>query len=730
MRISELNTMAQQLDSLGSQHLKTNAQGQISRATSSLFGRFVNWVRSRHSDAAATANRALINQIILTIQNTNGLGTEYAGFARRKLAQDLESGRPLSGRDASRVIRDIINLKTTDDTARMESRILNARTHFESLNTPGANGAPSKIEEGIAHWRAYFGLPPATPAQIQEFQTSAEGALVTSARTATKSPTLNDSQAKVYDMARMAALKEAKAGIAALANQVTGDGPEGFTTRFSAAMQAKGLTGTISQETEQALKTKIHEKLTVRCLQVQGNVHQPTLEEARDVADRVINEMVDALNTVQTSDLPAASKRTIQDVILHSSDPVTPGMAHAICESVGDTGIFLAELSRPGHTLQTLRTAFDVYAQTLHNAITLPDGRLRSGIAGGPEAATVRTLTAQSACLITGLGTLNPLTDDELNHCEELKEKQQPIPEDLAPRYAAMSSASKAMQHAIDTGSPLHVMRYAMAQEADPGVRTRESLLLMTMMETLNQATGIDIYRRTLMNPAGLGQMNMAQARQFVPQGTGLPQQDGQSLNVQNALQSMTRGFNQQLSKTPPGNGSDVLPTASPALKQKMDLFSQQFLLDFFRNGVVINGTRIGTGIGTSDSRAMETALDQLIAQFPSPEEAGRVCSPIHQVIAMEMLITLNTDPATSAATTQFIGGGSKCSDFFIPSINRHEDGSYAIHVEYSGQQDINSTVSGTSSGLNIAVDCTLPNGQEPLQFTATGFDVLFSTVQ
>ena len=93
------------------------------------------------------------------------------------------------------------------------------------------------------------------------------------------------------------------------------------------------------------------------------------------------------------------------------------------------------------------------------------------------------------------------------------------------------------------------------------------------------------------------------------------------------------------------------------------------------------------------------------------------------------MLISLNTDPATAAATTQFMTGGSKLSDNIMPSITRQADGSYAIHVEYSGQQDPNALLSGSAIGLNIAVDFALPNGHPPLEFTTTGFDALFSTV-
>ena len=45
-----------------------------------------------------------------------------------------------------------------------------------------------------------------------------------------------------------------------------------------------------------------------------------------------------------------------------------------------------------------LKRDFDTYAQTMHAAITQPDGMLRPGIEGGPEAGLVRILTARAAC--------------------------------------------------------------------------------------------------------------------------------------------------------------------------------------------------------------------------------------------------------------------------------------------------------------------------------------------
>ena len=222
MKINDLNIIAQRLGAFGKEHLGIDPRGHTVPTTSSLGGRIVNWIRSRHSDTAAQANRDVMDGLINTIRQTDDLGDRFADIARKSLEDKLAAGRPLSGRDAARVLRDVIRIKTTEDQARLESRLINVRDQFQKLCAPHADGSPSDLETQIAARRQRFGLPPATAEQFQVYRDTALRDLEARARRADHSLTPAESLDALGESARMLTLREAKAGIAAMAEQVSG----------------------------------------------------------------------------------------------------------------------------------------------------------------------------------------------------------------------------------------------------------------------------------------------------------------------------------------------------------------------------------------------------------------------------------------------------------------------------------------------------------------------------
>ena len=533
----------------------------------------------------------------------------------------------------------------------------------------------------------------------------------------------------------MQTLQEAKAGIAAMAEQVSGEGPHGFMARLDAAMRIKGLVGDISPATRDVLVQTIHDKLSARCLYDSNNIHQPTLAEASTVADKVINNFVAALDTVEHARaMPREAKRILQDEILHASRPVNAAMAQAICDAVLDTGQFLRTLTLAEATPAGLKRDFDTYAQTMHAAITQPDGMLRPGIEGGPEAGLVRILTARAACRMLGLGNLEPLSKDERKLFQQLERAKQPVPPELAARVAARMDADYAARRALGGGSPLHVLRRDLAQEADEGLRSRNELLLMNVLDTLAQATESDEFYDILDRAPGLGQMRMAEARRFVPQGLGLTLPEGQAFDMAAARQRMLDGLNATVLSTPPGNGAAALSgqdLASPALIRKCNFFSDQFLKDFARRGITINGHRIGGGGSLQNLPWLEQELDALIAIFPSAEEAGRVCSPLHQASGADILMLLLADPATADETFRINNlQGNSLSNSLPIEVFHHPDGSYSVNIELCYQRVDEGLGPRASSGINARASFLLPNGREPLQFRIEDLDVLFNTQQ
>lgn len=735
MKINDLNIIAQRLGAFGKEHLGIDRQGHTVPTTSSLGGRIASWIRSRHSDTAAQANRDVMTGIINTIRQTDDLGDRFAAIARKSLESRLAAGRPLSGRDAARVLQDVIRLKTTEDQARLETRLLNVRDQFQKLCAPHADGSPSDLETQMAARRQRFGLPPATAEQLQGYRETALRDLEARARRADHSLTPAESLDTLGESIRMKTLQEAKAGITAMAEQVSGEGPSGFMARLGAAMRTRGLAGDISPATRDALVQTIHDKLTARCLYDSNNIHQPTLAEAATVADKVISNFVAALDTVEHAPaMPREAKRILQDEILHSSKPVNAAMAQAICDAVLDTGQFLRSLTLAEATPAGLKRDFDAYARTMHAATTLSDGTLRPGIDGGPEAGLVRILTARAACRMLGLGNLEPLSKEERKLVRQLEKENQPVPPELAARINARIDADYAARRALGGGSPLHALRRDLAQEADANLRSRNELLLMNVLDTLVQATESEEFYDLLDLAPGLGQMRMAEARRFVPQGLGLTPPAGQAFDMAAARQKMQDGLNATVRSTPPGNGAAALSRqdlASPELIRKCNCFSDQFIKDFARSGITINGHRFGGGGLSLKPQLLERELDALIATFPSIEEAGRVCSPLHQASGADILMLLMADPVTAGEAVRIntLQGKSLANSLPIEII-RHTDGSYHVNIEFCFQKVDEGLGPRASSGINVSASFLLPNGREPLQFRIEDLDVLFNTRQ
>lgn len=735
MKINDLNIIAQRLGAFGKEHLGIDRQGHTVPTTSSLGGRIASWIRSRHSDTAAQANRDVMTGIINTIRQTDDLGDRFAAIARKSLESRLAAGRPLSGRDAARVLQDVIRLKTTEDQARLETRLINVRDQFQKLCAPHADGSPSDLETQMAARRQRFGLPPATAEQLQGYRETALRDLEARARRADHSLTPAESLDALGESIRMKTLQEAKAGITAMAEQVSGEGPSGFMARLGAAMQTKGLAGDISPATRDALVQTIHDKLTARCLYDSNNIHQPTLAEAATVADKVISNFVAALDTVEHAQaMPREAKRILQDEILHAAKPVNAAMAQAICDAVLDTGQFLRTLTLAEATPAGLKRDFDAYARTMHAATTQSDGTLRPGIDGGPEAGLVRILTARAACRMLGLGNLEPLSKEERKLVRQLEKENQPVPPELAARINARIDADYAARRALGGGSPLHALRRDLAQEADANLRSRNELLLMNVLDTLVQATESEEFYDLLDLAPGLGQMRMAEARRFVPQGLGLTPPAGQAFDMAAARQKMQDGLNATVRSTPPGNGAAALSRqdlASPELIRKCNCFSDQFIKDFARSGITINGHRFGGGGLSLKPQLLERELDALIATFPSIEEAGRVCSPLHQASGADILMLLMADPVTAGEAVRIntLQGKSLANSLPIEII-RHTDGSHHVNIEFCFQKVDEGLGPRASSGINVSASFLLPNGREPLQFRIEDLDVLFNTQQ
>ena len=220
------------------------------------------------------------------------------------------------------MLQDVIRIKTTEDQARLETRLINARDQFQKLLRPHADGSPSIWKRRWPCGGSASACPPATAEQLQGYRDAALRDLEAGARRADHSLTPAESLDALGESVRMQTLKEAKAGIAARAGAGRRPGPQrlhGTSGRRHAGQEHHRRH---QPATRDVLVQTIHDKLSARCLNDSNNMHQPTLAEAATVADNVINSFVAALDTVEHARaLPREAKRILQDAILHAPSP-------------------------------------------------------------------------------------------------------------------------------------------------------------------------------------------------------------------------------------------------------------------------------------------------------------------------------------------------------------------------------------------------------------------------
>jgi len=222
----------------------------------------------------------------------------------------------------------------------------------------------------------------------------------------------------------------------------------------------------------------------------------------------------------------------------------------------------------------------------------------------------------------------------------------------------------------------------------------------------------------------------MAQVRAVLPQGVhSLGWPEPQQVDVAKLSDGLVNGLKKTMERSSDFGGVTVPEASQEFQTDYLPRFGTQFLKDFFRNGMAINGHLYGA-TGTNDPVAMERELRAFADAFPSIEEAGKVTYALHQAMAADVLTGLAAQPALRDCTMELLSAqGRKTVEMNTVALTSRPDGSYAVaydlRLQFANRDSADEST--RALGLNAHADMRIALHDGMPTVDAEGFDIAFS---
>lgn len=657
----------------------------------------VNWCKAHSGNTAATTNNQILGAVITQLRN-NGVSAAALGVAENLLRAEVSPGKPISGRAVAHVLDMTIQWASEEQ----------AQSANLDINISGlCNKLSESLDDVFAQKHNIFGMPNAVPTMEERaaiMETVRGNCRQFGERHQMHAPDLNKANEILNEACRRHALDKLHGAISqAVHNVATHDTPEApLCQRLRAAMTARGMDVAFQPQDLAALHEGIAKKLDAQC--TIANAHPPLAGEAEAIADRFVERFLDCISIVDNHATLTQEQKTITRAILVSwPDPMTQGMTTAVCDALANCAGAYADIAAHGLTdegLEAIHTAMSTALEQPGGAAGRP--LLRPGIAGIDEANTVRGMITQAGIALANVadGQDSKAVVDRLT----------------APR------------------TPLTALRFAAAHSdgTDRNLQLKNFIgndILRTFVGKGNLDTGEAML--ALQEP-GVGQLSMTQLREILgPNVHGVDLEEDTHMNLQALGQSFMQALRSDLAVEAKGIESAGF---SPDMNEVANKFRYNFLMDFFRNGMEVNGQRYGQ-CGTQDHAAMETQLAALVALFPDADTAAAVCQELHQAAGACLQLSLRDDPSLASyfATMMTSMGKLTVDDLFI-SLNFNEDGNY--HAKYESHSQRANITPYTDDvefeltepvGLNMLAEVRISSPLNDMQMELTHFDIVTS---
>jgi len=702
--IQGLTNLAQTFNAIGDRHVGLGGDNQIQAGAGNWLGRAVNWIKSAlHIGSTATINSAIMNHVVGRIRDTTGMGDHFANIARGRLGSALTRGMPITGREVSQVISDLVRQQGDEKQAR-ESNI--------RLNVKGLCDAPSAGEDSesmlmdsMREKMTLFGMvgemDTLTAQDYQGIQDKVEAQFVRQGA----SPSPQQAKEAVLEVCRQFSRDRIEGRIHDKV-QIHCDhsGPDSaLPTALRERAGLRGMALDLRPDQMGKLQDLVEKKLTVTCTYDRHNIHPPTDIEVQTQRTRSIDRFLDAMQVIEdNTTLGPEEKAVARDLVLSASSVFTPGMVGALCDALQSTQTLVATVNAPGTTPEQINEAMDTF-QNAMTATFKPGGIQREGIEGMDEVDQVKDVLFEGAFRLEGLDG---------------------------------DTGKQALDGLLARGSAMNQHRFALARQnmATPAVMQKfiAGLQLLTgLAKHLDQPKSVS---DRIMQGVGMDGVTFAQVRAHF--GPGVHSDLGltpvQGFDMEQATQFLEQELNKDMHAPGPEPGQGFMANASKTFQEKATHFSNDFLKDFFRNGITVNGETIKS-TGTNDFPAMEQALDTLISKFPDAGEAGRVTAGLFQGTGASLFKALMQDPATQQDFMATISSpGRMLSDSLTFAITPQGEGKYHISVEMALQHSNRSPEGradprGMVSHLDLSVTGANLPGTVP-QVTVDSFDFFLGT--
>ena len=685
--IQGLRGLEQQFATIGDRHVDLGGANQIQAGAGSWLGRAVNWIKSAlNIGNTATINSSIMNHVVARIRDTEGMGDRFAEIARGRLGSALTRGTPITGREVSQVIGDLVRTKTGETQAHEAGIRLNIKGMCDSPSA--GEGSESLLRAAMREKMTLFGmegqLDSLTAEDFLGIQEQVARQFVRSGST----PTLAQTKDALLEACRQFSLTRVRGQIDAKVRQHCEHcGPDSaLPTALRQRAELRGMTVTMSPEQMNKLEALVHTRLTARCTYNPEAIHPPTDIETQALRERVIDGFLDALQVIDANTtLSPEEKTAARNAVLSAPSVFTPGMVATLCDGLRDTRVLVATVVHPSMGRTEVAEATDTFREAM-DGVFIRDGGLREGIGGMDEVEVVKDALFKSAF-----------------ECEGLSGE----------------TGTQALDRLMARGSAMNLYRFELARQdmTQPQV-LKNNVACMQQLTGLARHLGLPREVSDRMGEVGLHSVTLGQVRELLGPGVhsdhGLPRAEGFDMTRAQGLLQTNLGEDMHAEAPTPGQG--LMLNAPVGFQAKMAHFSEAFLKDFFRNGIVVDGERIAS-TGTNDYGAMEQALDRLTGHFPSPEEAGRTTRGLFQAAGASIFNALLADPTTGEQTMKtFTTQGNKLNDLLEFSITSRGGGRYDVRVDQAMQRSRTGPSDNRNEplGLSSRVEMTLSGCDQP----------------